>query len=146
MNDPVEIRQVRVSDLYDLASLPPNSLKEKPMTPDHNDPASAAVKPGWKSTEAWISILLAVVGAVLASGLLDPSDPTQAQILKVGGLILSIAAALGYQVTRASVKNTATEAAAAIAIERLRAEAAPAALELLKSAGVSDPKSPASQR
>ena len=113
---------------------------------DHNDPANAAVKPAFRSTEFWLATAATVIGIVLASGLLTPDDPTQAKLLQVLGLAASILASLGYGAFRTSAKNTATNAAAAIAIEKVKAEAAPAAIALLKSAGVSDPTSPASQR
>ena len=49
-------------------------LKEAAMDPVL-DPAPPATKPSYKSMEAWISLVLAILGAVMASGLLDPSDP-----------------------------------------------------------------------
>lgn len=131
----------------DFTSLPPNSLKEKPMTPDHNDPSNAAVKPAYRSTEFWLATTATVIGIVLASGLLSPDDPTQAKLLQVLGLAASILASLGYGAMRTSAKNVAAEAAAALAIEKVRASAAPAVITRNLIASVpADPSDPASQR
>lgn len=132
------------SDPLYTVTLPPNSMKEKPTMPDHNDPASSAVKPAFRSTEFWLATAATVIGIVLASGILSPDDPTQAKLLQVLGLVASILASLGYGAMRTSAKNTAASAAAAIAVEKVRADAAPAAIALLKSAGVQVPKPPAS--
>lgn len=98
--------------------------KEVPMSQDPvNDPSNASVKSGAKTTEAWITLAVAVLGAVMASGLLDPADPTQATIIKVIGVILSVATVLGYQASRTSLKNRAVEGAAAVAIAKIAASA-----------------------
>lgn len=98
--------------------------KEVPMPQDPvNDPSSSAVKSGLRSTEAWITLIVAIIGAVLASGLLDPSDPTQGAIMKIGGLVMTIAASLGYTAARTSAKNRAVEGAAAVAIAKIAAGA-----------------------
>ena len=86
---------------------------------NHSDPANSSVKPAYKSTEFWLSILALVVGYVLTSGILDSEDATQAKIMK--GLV-AVAGILGA----------------------LGAGAAPAAVALLKAAGVSVPTPPAS--
>jgi hypothetical protein len=100
-----------------------------PETVDHSDPTNVAVKPGWQSTEAWATLIAQVLGAVMFSGVLNPSDPAQAKILSIGGIALSILSALGYQVTRAQVKNTAVMGATTIAVAKLQAAAASAAVE-----------------
>ena len=75
-------------------------------------------KPGYKTTEFWLSLVATVVGFVLASGALSPDDPTQAQILQVLGLVASILASLGYTAARTSAKNRTVEASAALAIAK----------------------------
>lgn len=91
------------------------------MSENHNDPASSAVKPAWKSTEFLLSTLATVIGMLLASGLLSSSDPQQAKILQILGMVATTLAALGYTAMRTSAKNTVAEGAAAIAIEKVRA-------------------------
>ena len=82
---------------------------------DHNDPANAAVKPGAKTSEMYVTLVVAILGAVMASGLLDPADPTQATIAKLIGLVLSVASVLGYQASRTAVKTTANRVAGELA-------------------------------
>jgi len=85
---------------------------------DVNDPSNSAVKSGWKSTEAYITLIVSILGAIMASGFLDPADPTQATIVKVIGMILSVASVLGYGAGRAHVKATAIRGAADVAVAR----------------------------
>lgn len=59
------------------------------------------VKPGYKSTEFWLSAVATLLGIVLASGAI-PEGGTIAQI--VGG-ILSVLASLGYTASRTQVKR-----------------------------------------
>ena len=66
---------------------------------------TTTVKPGWKTTEFWMSTAALVLGLVLASGAL-PEGGLAAQI--VGG-VLSVLSQLGYTAARAQVK--AAEAA-----------------------------------
>ncbi len=58
-------------------------------------------KPGWQSTEFWISFLVTIGGLVLASGLL-PEGSMAGQII---GSILTIAAQAGYTTSRTLVKK-----------------------------------------
>ena len=94
-------------------------LRRLPMAdPDDTfNPATTSVKSGWKSTECIITLLVTVLGGVMASGLLDPADPQQASILKLLGTALSIAGALGYTAGRSYVKATAIKSAAFVATE-----------------------------
>jgi hypothetical protein len=64
-------------------------------------PAST-VKPGWQTTEFWLNLLTALVGAVLASGL-----PSNNKVMQVAGLGAMVLAALGHTVSRTMVKNAA---------------------------------------
>lgn len=70
---------------------------------DH--PRSAADRPGWRTTEFWLSSLALVLGAVLASGAL-PDGGTFAQI---AGAVLAALSCLGYDAARARVKVAALE-------------------------------------
>jgi hypothetical protein len=67
--------------------------------PTTTDPA--APKPGFKTTEFWLSTLAMVLGVVLASGAL-PEGGLAGQI--VGG-VLSVLASLGYTASRTQVKK-----------------------------------------
>jgi len=60
-------------------------------------------KPGWKTTEFWLSTVATVVGLALASGAV-PETGTPATI---AGAVVAILAALGYTVTRGGVKKAA---------------------------------------
>lgn len=67
-------------------------------------PVTTPPKPGWKTTEFWLSLLAVVLGALLTSGLLaDGSAP-----LRIAGIATTVLAALGYTGARASVKNAAS--------------------------------------
>lgn len=74
-------------------------------------------KPGYKTTEFWLSLLAIVIGGVLASGLVS-SD----QVLKLLGAASSILGALGYTAQRGFVKTADSKAAAFVAAS----QAAPA--------------------
>ena len=67
------------------------------------------MKPGYKTTEFWLSAAAQVVSAILASGAV--SGPAWLQLLGVAGTILN---ALGYTVTRGSVKKAEALTSAAI--------------------------------
>lgn len=88
---------------------------------DHNDPANSAVKPGWHSTEAWLTMIAQVLGALMYSGILSSTDPVESHILKYGGLSLAILTALGYKVSRTVVKVSAQNAAKEVAIAKIEA-------------------------
>jgi hypothetical protein len=65
--------------------------------------APAAAKPGFKTTEFWISLAAVLVGAVVASGII-PADSVWE---RVAGLVVSALAALGYTGARLAVKTAA---------------------------------------
>ncbi len=66
--------------------------------PETTDPAK---KPGFKTTEFWLSSIAMVLGVVLASGAI-PEGGMAGQI--VGG-VLSVLASLGYTASRTQVKK-----------------------------------------
>ena len=86
------------------------------MTPE-NDPGSPAQKPGWQSTEFYVSLLAMLVGALLASDAI-PTDSPAAKIL---GVVAGILGALGYQVSRAMVKSSGNKAAAFVEVAKTEA-------------------------
>lgn len=57
--------------------------------------------PGYKTTEFWLSLLVVLLGAVAASGVL-PQGGMAAQV--VGG-IMAILASMGYTASRTQVKK-----------------------------------------
>jgi hypothetical protein len=58
------------------------------------------MKPGIKTTEFWLSLAAMVVGTMMASGVFaDGSMP-----MKIGGMAMSILAALGYTYNRTKLK------------------------------------------
>lgn len=60
------------------------------------------MKPGYKSTEFWLSLAAACVGGLMASGVIAPESTTS----QVVGLISSALVALGYTGARLSLKKT----------------------------------------
>tara|TARA_Y100000593_G_scaffold79826_1_gene148745 strand:- start:725 stop:961 length:237 start_codon:yes stop_codon:yes gene_type:complete len=62
-------------------------------------------KPGYKSTEFWLSSSAMLGGILMASGVF-PIESSLGQIL---GMIMSTLAALGYTGSRASVKKKQAE-------------------------------------
>lgn len=72
------------------------------------------IKPGYKTSEFWMSLAAVLIGAVMASGVLD-SLPQDNPWVRVLGIVASILGALGYQVSRTMTKNAATNAIASIA-------------------------------
>jgi hypothetical protein len=67
-------------------------------------------KPGWRTTEFWLSLVAALVGLFMASGVL----PVEHMAMKIAGFALSALAALGYSVGRGIAKANIPQALAAI--------------------------------
>lgn len=59
------------------------------------------MRPGWKTTEFWLSLAAAVVGATLAGGVLPSDSPW----LKVCGVAAMALASLGYSWSRGKAKG-----------------------------------------
>jgi hypothetical protein len=59
------------------------------------------MKPGYKTTEFWLSFAATVCGVLMASGAIAPGS----QVAQIIGGIMSVLAVLGYQAGRTSVKN-----------------------------------------
>ena len=62
---------------------------------------------GLKSTEFWLSAVTAIVGLVIAGGIVDPEGSSTAS--KIVGFACSALAALGYTVSRTLVKKADAE-------------------------------------
>lgn len=69
-------------------------------------------KPGYATTEFWLTVAAYIVGTLLASGAFAAGGIV-GQVLGFAGMIL---AGLGYTYQRASVKNVAASTAAAKAV------------------------------
>lgn len=59
------------------------------------------VKPGWKTSEFWLSIAALLVGALFASGVF----PAESGGEKILGLAATVLTTLGYTVSRSLVKR-----------------------------------------
>lgn len=59
------------------------------------------VKPGYKTTEFWLSVAAMIVGAMFASGIF-PAESTGEKVI---GLAATVLTALGYQVSRTMAKR-----------------------------------------
>ena len=64
------------------------------------------MKPGYQSTEFWLTLLAMILGAVMASGVLSDGG----LVIQIVGGALALLAKLGYTAARTSAKNTETYA------------------------------------
>lgn len=60
-----------------------------------------AKKPGWKTTEFYLSLAATVTGALLASGVVIENKP----LVNVLGLVSALLSTLGYTASRTIVKR-----------------------------------------
>ena len=60
-------------------------------------------KPGWKSTEFWITVSVTLASLAWGAGIVDPEGASNAD--KVFGFISSAAAAFGYTISRGLAKK-----------------------------------------
>lgn len=72
------------------------------MSEPQAQPTVTAPKPGFKTTEFWLTAVGSIAGLILAAGLEDSHI-----LVKIAGLALTGLSILGYQVTRGSVKKAA---------------------------------------
>lgn len=79
------------------------------MSPE-NDPAQTAQKPGWQTTEFWLTAATLIVGVLLSSGVF----PDDSGVMKILGMAASLLGVLGYQVQRGLVKASGNKAAALV--------------------------------
>ena len=61
-------------------------------------------KPGYKTTEFWLSLLGAALGAIMASGAFDEDS----KVIQLVGTGLFLLTTMGYTVGRIKVKNATT--------------------------------------
>ena len=59
-------------------------------------------KPGYKTTEFWLTTVCTVCGLLYAAGVASPEGTDQ--VSKVVALVASVLAAMGYNIARAKVK------------------------------------------
>jgi hypothetical protein len=62
-------------------------------------------KPGYKSTEFWITLCVTLASLAWGAGFVDPEGVSNAD--KVFGFVCSAAAALGYTISRGLAKTKA---------------------------------------
>ena len=74
---------------------------EEVVVTEETTPTPAA-KPGYKTTEFWMSVAACALGAFLASGAL----PEENFATQIAGVVLSGLTALGYTVSRFMVKSS----------------------------------------
>tara|TARA_Y100000310_G_scaffold284958_1_gene308079 strand:+ start:31 stop:237 length:207 start_codon:yes stop_codon:yes gene_type:complete len=60
----------------------------------------AQSKPGWKTTEFWLSLISVICGALVAGDVVTESST----IGKAVGAVISVLGALGYTASRTAVK------------------------------------------
>ena len=66
--------------------------------------AKEEVKPGYKTTEFWLSLLAILLGFVLSSGAMD-SAPADGWITKLIGGAVAVLTTMGYNAARAKTKS-----------------------------------------
>ena len=62
------------------------------------------VKPGYLTTEFWLTAIAVLLGVLVTSGILEPLG-TEHWAVKVVALLISALAAMGYSHSRATVKK-----------------------------------------
>lgn len=68
---------------------------------EHQTTTSTVTKPGYKTTEFWLSLVAVVLGALASSGSLADGS-TAARVV---GLAIAALGALGYSVSRGMAKS-----------------------------------------
>ena len=61
------------------------------------------VKPGWKTTEFWVTVSVTVCSLAWGAGVVDPEGASSAD--KIFGFVCSAAAAMGYTISRGLAKK-----------------------------------------
>jgi hypothetical protein len=102
------MRQEEMADAPSADPTPDPTPAPAPAPAPTPDPAPTPT-PGWKTSEAWISFIVIVLGAVPSSGLTDNS-PTLAKIV---GLVIAALSALNYTYQRSALKRAYVAAHAA---------------------------------
>ena len=70
------------------------------------------MKPGIKTTEFWIATGVAVLGVLVATGIITPdqTDALPDAITRLGGMVASVAASFGYSLSRGNAKKGGSDA------------------------------------
>lgn len=68
------------------------------------------MKPGWRTSEFWLSTSAQIIGMLLASGVV----PSDGQMIKILGLASAVLSTLGYTVARAMTKVAHIDAISAM--------------------------------
>ena len=65
------------------------------------------IKPGWKTTEFWKSIITAVIGIALTLGWLRPEEATNLNqgLMMIMGGIITVAPIVAYIISRGMAKK-----------------------------------------
>lgn len=69
-------------------------------------------KPGYKTTEFWLTFVAMLVGSLMASGLLDVT--ATAVDNQLAGMVAMMLSGLGYTAARGFAKSSETKAAALV--------------------------------
>jgi hypothetical protein len=97
-------------------------------------------KPGYETTEFWMSLVVAAIGVLVAAGVITPAQATaaQQQAATWAGALVIVATVITYIVGRVFVKHTAYTAAAAIQSAQASASTASADVGTDPAAGLLD--------
>ena len=65
------------------------------------------MKPGYRTTEFWVTVLIQVVGLVAALGFLTPeqADTLSQALTQLGGIVVMVAGQFGYSLSRGAAKK-----------------------------------------
>lgn len=73
------------------------------------------LKPGWKTSEAWVTLAMMLIGLLVASGVISPGDRASVEAFAVQGIMAIVAlcgsaiAAWQYIHSRTEAKRVARE-------------------------------------
>lgn len=62
-------------------------------------------KPGYKTTEFWLTVAAQVIGTIVASGLLTETPGIPKAIVQIVGIASVVLASMGYSYSRGQVKS-----------------------------------------
>ena len=67
----------------------------------------AELKPGYKTTEFWVTVFIQAVGLITALGYLTPeqADTLSQALTQLGGIVVMVAGQFGYSLSRGSAKK-----------------------------------------
>ncbi len=67
------------------------------------------MKPGIKTTEFWLNLIVSLLGVLVATGVITPADQSALAdaAAKLAGAVMACISAAGYAVSRGRAKNDA---------------------------------------